>query len=216
TTLTLVTSFAAYSFAERLGFSGVISTVVGGLYYGRRLPAVTSAQTHIDAEASWKTVLFIINGLVFTLIGLQMPAVMKGLDGYSWQQLALYGATIALVVMAVRFLWMFPAAYLPRKLFPSIGRDVQPPPLPLGARPTVIRGLPSCRVCYFCAGHCVPVCGVLGRPLFFCRPSALGWLSATRGVALVPVRIGGCACVLLDNKRSCLLVVHGRATLRIS
>ena len=74
TTLTLITSFAAYIFAERLGFSGVISTVVGGLYYGRRLPAVTSAQTHIEAEASWNTVLFIINGLVFTLIGLQMPA----------------------------------------------------------------------------------------------------------------------------------------------
>ena len=81
TTLTLVTSFAAYIFAERLGFSGVISTVVGGLYYGRRLPAVTSAQTHLEAEATWNTLLFIINGLVFTLIGLQMPAVMRGLDG---------------------------------------------------------------------------------------------------------------------------------------
>jgi CPA1 family monovalent cation:H+ antiporter len=128
TTLTLITSFAAYILAERLGFSGVIATVVGGLYYGRRLPAVTSAQTHIEGEASWNTVLFIINGLVFTLIGLQMPAVMKGLDGYSWQQLAFYGATIALVVMAVRFIWMFPAAYLPRKLFPSIGRKDPMPP----------------------------------------------------------------------------------------
>ena len=92
--MTLITSFAAYIFAERLGFSGVISTVVGGLYYGRRLPAVTSAQTHIEAEASWNTVLFIINGLVFTLIGLQMPAVMEGIDGYSWQQLAFYGAPL--------------------------------------------------------------------------------------------------------------------------
>jgi CPA1 family monovalent cation:H+ antiporter len=78
TTLTLITAFAAYLVAERLGFSGVIATVVGGLYYGRKLPAVTSAQTHLDGEASWSTVLFIINGLVFTLIGLQMPAVMRG------------------------------------------------------------------------------------------------------------------------------------------
>lgn len=129
TTLTLVTSFAAYIFAEQLGFSGVISTVVAGLYYGRRLPSVTSAQTHIEGEAAWKTVLFIINGLVFTLIGLQMPAVMKGLDGYSWRQLATYGATIALVVIVVRFIWMYPAAYIPRKLFPSIGRKDPMPPL---------------------------------------------------------------------------------------
>jgi monovalent cation/hydrogen antiporter len=122
TTLTLITSFAAYILAEHLGFSGVISTVVAGLYYGRKVPAVTSAQTHIEAEATWNTVLFIINSLVFTLIGLQMPAVMEGLQGYSWRQLAFYGVTIAFVVIAVRFIWVFPATYLPRKLFPSIAR----------------------------------------------------------------------------------------------
>ena len=76
TTLTLITSFAAYMFAEQLGLSGVISTVVAGLYYGRKIPTETSAQTRIAGEASWNTVLFIINGLVFTLIGLQMPAVI--------------------------------------------------------------------------------------------------------------------------------------------
>src|SRR5262245_27315900 len=129
TTLTLITAFAAYIVAERLGFSGVISTVVGGLYYGRKLPAATSAQTHLDAEASWSTVLFIVNGLVFTLIGLQMPAVMRGLDNFSWQQLTFYGGTTAIVVIAVRFIWMFPAAYLPRKLFPSIGRKDPMPPV---------------------------------------------------------------------------------------
>ena len=129
TTLTLITAFAAYLVAERLECSGVIATVVGGLYYGRKLPAVTSAQTHLEGEASWSTVLFIINGLVFTLIGLQMPAVMRGLDSYSWQQLAFYGGTITIVVIAVRFIWMYPAAYLPRKLFPSIGRKDPMPSL---------------------------------------------------------------------------------------
>ena len=122
TTLTLITAFAAFIIAEHFGFSGVISTVVAGLYYGRRIPVVTSAQTHIDAEASWNTVLFVINGLVFTLIGLQMPAVMKGLEQYSSAQLAFYAATIVLVVMVVRFIWVFPSTYLPRKLFPSIAR----------------------------------------------------------------------------------------------
>ena len=83
TIMTLITSFIAYILSEHLGFSGVISTVVAGLYYGHKLPAVTSAQTHIDAEASWTTVLFIINGLVFTLIGLQMPTVMNGLREFT-------------------------------------------------------------------------------------------------------------------------------------
>ena len=128
TTLTLITAFVAYIIAEHVGFSGVISTVVGGLYYGRRIPIVTSAETHIEAEASWNTVLFIINGLVFTLIGLQMPAVMKGLGQYSTAQLAFYAATILLVVVAVRFIWVFPATYLPRKLFRSIARKDPMPP----------------------------------------------------------------------------------------
>ena len=128
TTLTLVTSFAAYILAEHFGLSGVISTVVGGLYYGRKIPTVTSAETRIVAEASWSTVLFIINGLVFTLIGLQMPAVMAGLEGYSGLQLTFYGATIALVVIVVRIIWVFPATYLPRKLFPSIARKDPLPP----------------------------------------------------------------------------------------
>ena len=128
TTLTLVTSFAAYILAEQLGLSGVISTVVGGLYYGRKIPMVSSAETRIIAEASWSTVLFVINGLVFTLIGLQMPAVIAGLQGYSWGQLTFYGATVALVVIAVRFIWVFPATYLPRKLFRSIARNDPLPP----------------------------------------------------------------------------------------
>jgi Na+/H+ antiporter len=128
TTLTLITSFAAYIFAEQLGVSGVISTVVAGLYYGRKIPTETSAQTRITGEASWNTVLFIINGLVFTLIGFQMPAVMAGLEDYSWRQLAFYGAIVSLVVIAVRFIWVFPATYLPRKLFSSIARKDPLPP----------------------------------------------------------------------------------------
>ena len=72
--------------------------------------------------------LFIINGLVFTLTGLQMPAVMAGLGSYSWRQLALYSVTVVLVVIAVRFIWVFPATYLPRKLFRSIAsKDPLPP-----------------------------------------------------------------------------------------
>jgi CPA1 family monovalent cation:H+ antiporter len=127
TCLTLIVSFATYLCADALGFSGVFATVAGGLYFGRRLPSVTTAQTRLDGYAFWRTVLFIINGLVFTLIGLEMPAVMAGLQGYSWQQLTIYGATVVLVVIAVRFVWMFPATYLPRILFASIAQGEPAP-----------------------------------------------------------------------------------------
>jgi monovalent cation/hydrogen antiporter len=126
-TLSLITSFAAYLAAEHLGFSGVISTVTAGFYFGRKIPLETSAQTRIVAEASWNTVLFTINGLVFTLIGLQLPAVMAGLGEYSWRELAVYGIGVTVVVIAVRFLWVFPVTYIQRWLFPSAAsRDPAP------------------------------------------------------------------------------------------
>lgn len=128
TTVSLIASFAAYLAAEHLGFSGVISTVAAGSYFGRRIPLETSAQTRIEAEASWNTVLFIINGLVFTLIGLQLPAVMAGLEEYSWAQLMLYALGITAVVIGVRFVWVFPATHIPRLLFPSIARKDPTPP----------------------------------------------------------------------------------------
>jgi CPA1 family monovalent cation:H+ antiporter len=128
TTLSLITSFVAYLAAEHLGVSGVISTVTAGLYFGRKIPLETTAKTRLEAESSWNTVLFIINGLVFTLIGLQLPLVMAGLTEYSWTELTLYGAGITLVVFAVRFVWVFPATHIPRWLFPSIARRDPTPP----------------------------------------------------------------------------------------
>jgi len=127
TTLMLITSFATYLCAERLGFSGVIACVAGGLYFGQKLPTVTSAQTRLEALAFGKTLLFIINGLAFSLIGLQLPLVIKGLHEYSWQQLTVYASVVVFVVFAVRFVWMFPAAFLPRWLFPSIARTEPKP-----------------------------------------------------------------------------------------
>jgi CPA1 family monovalent cation:H+ antiporter len=164
TTLTLITAFVAYIIAEHVGFSGVISTVVGGLYYGRKIPVVTSAQTHIDAEASWNTVLFIINGLVFTLIGLQMPAVMRGLGQYSTGQLTFYAATILLVVVAVRFIWVFPATYLPRKLFPSIARK---DPMPSWGVVTVLSWTGMRGIVSLAAALAIPLSLPSGEPFPF-------------------------------------------------
>ena len=130
TTLTLLTSFACYIGAEHLGASGVISVVVGGLYCGRKFPAIASAKTKMAAKASWETIVFIINGFIFTLIGLQLPSIMRRLIAakeYSASELIEYALIISGVVIVSRILWVFPVAYLPRYLSASL-RERDPYP----------------------------------------------------------------------------------------
>jgi Na+/H+ antiporter len=125
--LTLVTAFACYFAAESLHLSGVIATVAGGLYAGRTLPRWASPETRLDAKALWGVVLLAVNALVFTLIGLQLPAVLKGIGDLPMQQLCVWAVVLTVAVIVIRFAWMFPAAWLPRKLVPGLAkRDPMP------------------------------------------------------------------------------------------
>jgi CPA1 family monovalent cation:H+ antiporter len=119
-----------------LGVSGVISTVVAGLGFGRLLPLLVSPQTRIEAKTGWELVLFIINGFVFTMIGLQLPGVIAQLDAYSWKQLLVYALAINVTVVLIRYAWIFPATYLPRWIVPSLSRTDPAP----NWRPVVILG----------------------------------------------------------------------------
>jgi CPA1 family monovalent cation:H+ antiporter len=112
--LSFLTAFLAYSLAERLHVSGVISTVAAGLYFGRVIPVSGSADVRVQAEATWDLMLFVINGLVFTLIGLQLPSVVHGLKDIPLSDLVFYTAILNILVFITRFLWVFPATYVPR------------------------------------------------------------------------------------------------------
>jgi monovalent cation/hydrogen antiporter len=128
-TVSLLTPFAAYLPAERLGLSGVLAVVTTGLYLGRQLPEITDFQTRLDSRPVWDTVEFILNGLVFILIGLQLPTVLHAatIDHLPKKQLISYALIISLAVIVVRVLWVFPATYLPRLLFKSLrARDPYP------------------------------------------------------------------------------------------
>lgn len=122
TTFTFIVAFTSYLIAEHFGFSGVISTVTTGIYFGIKFPEFAPSQTRLNAKASWRTMIFIINGFIFTLLGLQLPLVLKGLGDYSFSYLLLYGALISFIVILVRLFWVFPAAYFPRLLSPTIAR----------------------------------------------------------------------------------------------
>jgi len=124
-TLTFITPFASYLLAERLEVSGVLAVVTTGLYLSYRSGEIFSNQSRIMAYAVWDVVVFILNGLIFVLIGLQLRNVMEGIKDYSVSELVLYGIVVSLVVIVVRFVWIVPAALLPRWLSKRI-REKEP------------------------------------------------------------------------------------------
>ncbi|MFF3499147.1 Na+/H+ antiporter [Streptomyces sp. NPDC003247] len=114
-TLSLLIPFVAYAAAEQFHASGVIAVVVVALYLGHRAWEVDFA-TRLQEEAVWKMVAFILESAVFALIGLQLPVVLRGLRAYEGMDAAWYAVALFLVVVACRFLWVYPATFLPRLL----------------------------------------------------------------------------------------------------
>lgn len=108
--------------AEHVRLSGVLAVAAAGIFAGRRSPVTISAATRLQAYGVWQTMIFVLNGLVFILIGLQLPSVLAGLSHWTAGQLAVYAGAVSLAVVVLRFLWVFPATYLPRFLVPAIRR----------------------------------------------------------------------------------------------
>lgn len=125
--LTLVAAFACYFAAESLHLSGVIATVAGGLYAGRHFPRRTTPETRVEAKALWNVVLLAVNALVFTLIGLQLPTILHGLGDARLGQLCIWAVVLTCAVIVIRFVWVFPAAWIPRRFVPGLAqRDPMP------------------------------------------------------------------------------------------
>ncbi|MFE5519342.1 Na+/H+ antiporter [Streptomyces virginiae] len=123
-TLSLLIPFVAYAAAERVHASGVLAVVVVALYLGHRNWQVDFA-TRLQEEAVWKVVAFVLESVVFALIGLQLPVVLKGLGEYDGLHAAWYAIAVFLAVVVARFLWVFPATFVPRWISPRI-RDREP------------------------------------------------------------------------------------------
>ncbi|MCC8337679.1 Na+/H+ antiporter [Streptomyces sp. R1] len=112
-TLSLLIPFVAYAVAEQVHASGVLAVVVVALYLGHRAWEVDFA-TRLQEEAVWKMVAFVLESAVFALIGLQLPVVLKGLGEYEGTDAAWYALALFLVVAVARFVWVYPATFLPR------------------------------------------------------------------------------------------------------
>ncbi|WP_328595231.1 Na+/H+ antiporter [Actinomadura macrotermitis] len=108
----LVAPFAAYLLAESVHASGVIAVVISGLYLGHRFTE-SPAVTRLIGHSFWKVVVFVLETVVFLLIGLQLPPVVNGLSGRGWGSLAWWALAVFAVTVAARFLWVFPSSLLP-------------------------------------------------------------------------------------------------------
>lgn len=125
--ITLISPYIMYITAEHFHFSGVLSVVVGGLFLSYRSQEIFNYESRLPLYAIWETLIFLLNGFVFILIGLQLPTIIKRLEGYSIGESILYAIIISLLTIIIRIIWVYPGAYLPRILFKSI-RDTEPRP----------------------------------------------------------------------------------------
>lgn len=120
TAITLITPYLMYIIAEHFHYSGVLAVVSGGLFLTFRSQDIFSYDTRLQAVSVWQTLVFLLNGIVFILIGLQLPEIINGLGNYSITEAITYAVIISLVTIVIRLIWIYPGAYIPRFLFKSI------------------------------------------------------------------------------------------------
>ncbi|HZR06835.1 MAG TPA: Na+/H+ antiporter [Candidatus Udaeobacter sp.] len=121
-TISLLTPFLAYLPAERLHVSGVLAVVAAGIYLGWHSPLIVTARYRLQAFAFWEIVVFLLNGFVFTAIGLQLPGILRSLRGESLLSPIENALVVSAAVVLVRIAWVFPGAYLPFLLYRGVRR----------------------------------------------------------------------------------------------
>jgi CPA1 family monovalent cation:H+ antiporter len=126
--IAFLTGYFAFLPASALGASGVLAVVTAGVYMGWHTPELTTVETRLQGRAFWSIFTFLMNALLFGLVGLQLQPILDRLSGYSTSQLVGYAVAVSGVVILTRLVWAIPLTYLPRFLFASIRRrDPYPP-----------------------------------------------------------------------------------------
>jgi monovalent cation/hydrogen antiporter len=121
TLFSLLTPYVAYFSGENLHVSGILAVVIAGIFYGWRAPRILSGRMRLQALPVWEMVTFILNGILFMLIGLQLPQVIDALAPGTATRAAQLAIVFVLMIVLVRFAWVFGATYLPR-LSPTFRR----------------------------------------------------------------------------------------------
>lgn len=125
--LTVMTPYILFLSAEQFHFSGVMAVVTGGLFMSYRAHEVfQTGSTRVNMLGVWNTMIFVMNALVFILIGLALPAIVHGLGHDRLIEGIKYGLIISGIIIALRFIWVYPAAYIPRWLSSKVRQEASP------------------------------------------------------------------------------------------
>jgi Na+/H+ antiporter len=131
-TISILSGYAAYLPAEELGLSGVIAAVTVGLYMGWHTPQLTTPVMRLQGIALWEIMTFLLNAVLFLLVGLQLPNVVDRLSGHSAGELIGWGLLVSGVVIGVRLLWMLVTPYA--VAMPDRAAGERPPRAPAAER----------------------------------------------------------------------------------
>jgi Na+/H+ antiporter len=143
--LSVLTPFIAYWPPQHLGGSGVLATVTTGLYISWNGLRLIGADTRLQGIFFWDFFIYLTEGMVFLVTGLQARAITASFTSYSKSEITASAIVVCVVVIVARFVWMYPATYIPRWLSPSLARRDPAPPWqwPFALAFTGIRGIVS-------------------------------------------------------------------------
>jgi monovalent cation/hydrogen antiporter len=128
--LSILVPYVAYLSAETVHASGVLAVVVCGLYLSHKSSYFFSPSVRLQAWAVWQSLSFILNGLVFVLIGLQLPYVLDAIRDHSLHTLLIYGAVFSVFLIVLRLVWVFPGARLAHFIRREFLHQQEPTPTP--------------------------------------------------------------------------------------
>jgi Na+/H+ antiporter len=176
--LSLMTPYVAYWIPEHLGGSGVLATVAAGLYVSWNGPRLISSATRLQGIFFWDLIIYLIEGFVFLITGLQARTLIAKAHDFPIGELLMAIAITAVIVIVARFVWVFPATYLPRWLIPAVRRRDPSPPwqLVFALAFTGVRGVVS-----LAAALAIPLTIASGDPF----PNRDLILFATFGVIII-------------------------------
>jgi monovalent cation/hydrogen antiporter len=126
--LALLSGYLAFLPAAAIGVSGVLAAVTVGVYMGWYTPQLTTVETRLSGNAFWEILVFLVNALLFALIGIQLHGILNRLSGRSTASLVGDALLVSAVVILTRVIWVPIMTYVPRLLFrPIRERDPYPP-----------------------------------------------------------------------------------------
>jgi CPA1 family monovalent cation:H+ antiporter len=159
--LSLLTPFAAYWPPAYLGGSGVLAACACGLHVSWNGPLLIPAATRLQGIFFWDLLIYVLEGALFLLAGLEARPLRERIVQVSGTKLAVAALVTIIAVIAARFLWIYPAIYLPRLLVPSLRRS---DPYPIWQRPFILSFMGVRGIVSLAAAPALPLMTAAGEP----------------------------------------------------